>query len=404
MAQELFCELDRILESRDVQASLDYVIEELKASEAHNLVFEARLMKKRFELGLPLVQTEASNTFPEPARSAYEQAMVEAAREAGNAYLESGQLERAWPYFRAIGETEAMAAAIDTFSPDAENIDAVINIALQEGVNAARGIELVLKRHGMCRAITCFGMYPIQKDRERCLALLIGSLHRDLLARIADAIESVEGSRPSASTAAEMIAGRDWLFGEYDYYVDTSHLLSLLQYCPETTRTETLHLLRDLCAYGRCLSHNFQSRGRVPFADPFVDYDHYAQALLGIDRDQQIAYFEKELEALDPEEASDGPAQVLVNFLARLGRYDNALAISLKYLANAVSDLPCPSAAQLCFLAKDYEQLKELSRERGDVLTYLAASTAAAQDQSDIRRLRGKLYGEGDLQVMRTDQ
>ena len=97
------------------------------------------------------------------------------------------------------------------------------------------------------------------------------------------------------------------------------------------------------------------------------------QAVLGVDVDDHITHFRKKVEAAG-ENAGNWSAQVLVNFLARLERYPEALQISLKYIAGARGgEISCPTALQLCELAGDFDRLAELARERGDVLTYVAA-------------------------------
>lgn len=339
-------------------------------------------MKKHLELRLPLIQTEATSEFPAGKRADYDQAVIEAARETGLLALENGNIARAWPYFRAIGEFAPVVAAIEMVQPG-EGLEEIIGIAFQEGVHPAKGMELILAQHGMCRAITSFGMYPVRTGRAECIAMLVSKLHGEVVERITAAIESQEGARPDTRSLPEMLAGRAWLFGEYDYYVDTSHLLSLLPYCVEVSDHETLRLFHELCEYGKRLSQMFQNRGQPPFEEPYVDYGHYVRALLGEGTDDGVAHFRKKVEESDPEEVGPAPAQVLVNLLVRLGRYEEALEVSLKRLSEYdPAEVACPSALQLCHLAKNYDRLKELARSRGDLLSYVAASVPPVHDSN----------------------
>ncbi len=381
MAPHLFAELDRMLISEDIPAVLDYLADQFRSLRRYALIFEARLMKKRFELGLPLIQTDASSEFSERNRSSYENAMIDAARETGKLFLADGEIERAWPYFRAIGDTQPVADAIERVQPG-EDVDSVIAIAFQEGVNPTKGLELILKTHGICRAITSFGMYSLQKDRDRCIALLVGNVHAEVMARMSNAIESQEGVKPTPDTLPDLFASRPWLFGEYDYYVDPSHLVSLLPYCAEIKDRETLDLFHQLCEYGQRLSAQFQSPGEPPFENPYLDYGHYVQALLGDDVEAHISHFRAKISGYDPQQACFGPAQMLINLLVALGRYDEALHISLQYLPDGESGLPCPSASQLCYLAGDYGQLQDLAKKRGDLLTYVAALASAGPSRN----------------------
>ncbi|MGH9629234.1 MAG: hypothetical protein ACRD7E_13015 [Bryobacteraceae bacterium] len=373
VADDTLQTLDRFLLSGDRAGGLDFLIEEFRTAKNFGMLFEARLMKKRLELGLPLIQTEAASEFPADKRGPYDQGVIEAARETGELALASGNIARAWPYFRAIGEPAPVAAAIDTVQP-AEGLEEIIAIAFQEGVHPAKGMELILAQHGMCRAITTFGMYPVRSGREECISLLVRKLHGEVVERITSTIESQEGARPDTESIPALLKGREWLFGEYDYYVDTSHLLSLLQYCLEVKDKETLRLFYELCEYGKRLSQMFQNRGQPPFEEPYVDYGHYVQALLGEGADDAVAHFRRKVEQSDPEEVGPAPAQTLVNLLVRLGRYDEALEVSLERLSDYdPSEITCPSPLQLCHLARNYDRLKELARSRGDLLSYVAA-------------------------------
>jgi hypothetical protein len=336
-------------------------------------------MQKRFELGLPLIETRASGEQPSQNREAYEYAMIAAAREAGELALEDGRIAQAWPYFRAVGDSAPVRDAIERFQP-AGDLDDVIAIAYHEGVHPAKGLELVVEHYGICRAITVFGMHPLQQGKPECIGLLVRTLHAEVVDRIRRTVAANEGEQAASGTLSDLIAGRDWLFGEYDYYVDTSHLYSVLPYCLETQDNETLKLFAELCDYGKRLSSMFQSHGTPPFDSPFVDYRAYVAALLGDDHDLQIAHFLGKAESMDREEVGLAPAEVLVNLLVRLRKYDEALRAALRFLSDVEqSELTCPSIPELCSLAGAWKRLESLAREQGDLLNYVAASAMVSE-------------------------
>jgi len=366
--EELFPKVDEILQSADPAAALDFLIERFLAGKEYGLVFEARLMKKRHELGLPLIQTgDISN-------DAYQRGVVEAARESGRLFLADGKIERAWPYFRAIGEPKAVEDAIARVEPG-ENCEPVIAIAFQEGVHPLKGLELILAQHGMCRAITAFGMTAVQKDREACIALLARSLHAEIVSRMGSAIEAREGATPVSQSLPELMRDRDWLFGEWDYYVDTSHLLSVVPYGVEGTNPETLRIFHELCEYGKRLSPQFQSPGIAPFENQFEGYGHYIQALRGENVEEHLAYFRRQVAQADPDAVGDAPARQLARLLIALGRSGEALDVVVNYVfEDAPYGAPVPSALQLCYQANDFARLRELARDRGDLLSYAAGA------------------------------
>ncbi|MCC6586088.1 MAG: hypothetical protein IT168_05165 [Bryobacterales bacterium] len=377
---DLFQSVDGLLSGGRPVSSLEYLIEEFRREKNYPAVFEARLMKCRHELGLPVIQTESFSSFPAEQRQEYETTFLDAAREVAEAYLADGRIERAWPYFRAIGETGPVFAAIDRLAP-AEGQEDVIGIAFQEGLHPRKGLELMLAQHGMCRAITAFGMYAVEKDRQACIALLLGHLHAEIVERMKRAIEAVEGRPPETESIETLIAGRDWMFGEYDTYIDTSHVMSVLQYAPELTAEAALRQARELCIYGRRLSPQMQLRGQYPFEDTFNDYGAYIDALLGVDCVGALDYFRKKIAESDLEEYGTGLVQAFVRLLVRLERFEEAIDLSLEFLSDLrVSELSCPAAMDICRMAGDYDRLMEIAKQRGDLLSYTAAALERARN------------------------
>jgi hypothetical protein len=370
MSEETFDTLRDVLLSAEPARGLDFLIEQFRRLKKYPQRFEACMIRTRLGLGLPLIQTHGASEIPAAARAAYEQAFLEAARETGELFLADGNIPRAWPYLRATGDLARVAQAMEEFAVG-EDVDAVIGIALQEGVNPARGLELILQKYGMCRALSAFGMYGAEKDRERCISFLARSLHEELRERITIAIQQEEGAKPEATSIPVLIAGRDWLFGEYSAYVDTSHLMSLLQYCLEVTDTGTLKLFHEFCEYGKRLSSNFQMAGQPPFEDLYIDVDHYTLALAGVEVESHLDHFRRKVRE---ETVGNVHAQVLVKLLAMRGSHQEALEVALEHFpAASSSELTCPSAIQLCQLANRFDLMMQLAREQGDELSYVAA-------------------------------
>jgi hypothetical protein len=340
-------------------------------------VFEARLMKKRLELGLPVFLTDDLSALPSEVREAYGQEVTEAARDVGELFLSDGEIAQAWPYLKATGDSARVADAIERVTPG-DDLNRIIEIAFEEGVHPAKGLELIAAKYGICRALSAFEISAVRKDREKCIAVLARNLHVELVERLGDAIEQEEGSRPASTSIAQLISGREWLFGEYRTYLDSSHLASLLQHCPEVTDDGLLRIFHELCEYGKRVSPEVRVQCQPPFEDGCIDFEHYVEALLGIDVESHLAHFRRKVTEAAPERVMSLAAQVLVGLLARLARYDEALEVALTHFPNVGSaDLTCPAAPELCRLARRFDRLKELARERGDWLSYAAATLEA---------------------------
>ncbi len=378
MDDAAFTELQRAIDSGGPDAAFDLLARTFREAKQYPQLFEARLMRKRHELGLPLLQSGTLPDLPPERQREYDAAFMDAAREVGGLFLEDGNLARAWPYFRAIGDLAPIGAAIEKV--EAGNVpEGAIEIAFQERVNPRKGFELILAEQGICRAITMFDQYPVRQGRIECLQLLVRTLYRDLTESLRRTITQAEGKEPEPALIPALIADREWLFGEYSYYVDTSHLISVLRFTLELEDRETIVLAIEMAEYGKHLSSNFQYRSEPPFEDTYVDYGVYLRAVLGEDVDTAIAHFRAKVERSDPAEVGTGPAQILVGLLARVGRYREAADAFLAYLSDAdPSQLMCPPLYELCQEAGDFERLSELARARGDLLPFVSAAIQRA--------------------------
>ena len=153
MDEDVFEKLEQHLQSANPASTFEFLIDHYRSAKDYRAVFEARLMCKRSELGLPILQIRDLSSVPSDAQAAYNQAVTDAAREVGELFLADGEIANAWPYLRATGDFARMAAAIENVEPG-ENCDPIIEIAFQEGVHPAKGLELILKKYGICQALS----------------------------------------------------------------------------------------------------------------------------------------------------------------------------------------------------------------------------------------------------------
>jgi hypothetical protein len=378
---EAFRKLDQTLLTGGAAAALDSLIEHLSAAGKYRALLDALLLKARHELKLPLVQEGSLAGLPEPVRTQFEARYVEAIRLVGTRLLEAGDIAGAWPYFRAIGETEPVAQAIEAYAPaaDDERAGAIIEIAFNQGANPRRGFELILEHYGTCSAITAFEhLSGDEANRVAAADQLVQRLHEDLVASLrADIAQRGQPLPPEGTPIAGLIASRPWLFADDTYHIDISHLNAVVRIAPLLEDPATIAQAVGLCDYGRNLSARYRSEGEPPFEDHFEDHGAYLGALLGQDADAAVARFRAKL--VPPGGDDDGPegslpAQVLVGLLLRLGRLGEAIDVAAEHLAGVPeSALGCPSVAQLCQRAGQPARLAGIARAQGDLVRYVAA-------------------------------
>lgn len=358
-------------------AGFDELAERFIAEGAYPAVFEARLMRKRLELGLPLILEGPLENIPK----SYEEAQLAAAREVGELFLRDGQTYRAWPYFRALGDPGPIREAIERFAPSGEEqeIDGIVEIAYHERVHPYRGFELILEHYGICRAITNFSHYPSDEGRVEAGRLLAKTLYRDLLASLKRTVEGVEGAAPETDSIADLVRDRDWLFDGANYFIDNSHVSSIVQMAPDWEDPEALRLVLDLTEYGRRLSDMYQFKGDAPFENVYEDVGVWVKAVLGEEQDEAVEHFRGKL-AEGPDPYGDIPAQTLVKLLVRLERYDEAIDVAESRLLDVEPGrMMCPSPLELCQLAKDYERMKKIAEATGNKLAYAAAVASSSR-------------------------
>jgi hypothetical protein len=384
MHEQLCDELEQTLNAEGPDAAVGRLCESLRERKDCANLFYALLLRKRQALGVSPVPGGASQDLPASVHGPYEEAIREACRTVGGLYLGEGDVARAWPYFRMLGETEPVARALENVAlVEGEDCQPLVEIAYHQGVHPRKGFDLILDRYGICSAITTLGgahEAPFGPEvRQYCIERLVRALHRELRERLAADIAQHEGTAPQAAGIPELIAGRDWLFeDEFSYHIDVSHLGSVVQMAVHLPPGPELELARELCAYGQRLSPRFRYAADPPFEDQYRDYGLFLSALAGEDVAAALDHFRAKAEQADPEEAGTYPAEVLVNLLLRTGRQREAVEVARHYLANVDERrLACPNLLELCERARDYGALAEVARAQDNPVYFVAGLLAA---------------------------
>jgi hypothetical protein len=373
---------DRIAElksSDGPQAAIDLLIETLREEKNYHRLFDAKLMKKKNELGLPLLHPTSLDDVPAEQRADFEKHYVECARETGSLFLKDDQLGEAWVYFRTIQEPDAVSEALEsaTLPEDYEKSQELINIALYEGANPVRGLQFLLQSNGTCNTITAMdqalqGLDPV--NRQKAAAMIVRHLYDELAMTVKAEVERRMPLPPSASEPSlrELIMGREWLFQEGNYHVDVSHLNSVVRFArfldPGTPELE--HAVQ-LAEYGTKLDTQFQYPGEAPFEEFYPSHQHFLNVLLGRNVDEAMAYFQQKLDAEPDEPDQQMIAYVMVDLLVRSDRIDQAMEVASQHLR--FLDEPSFSFAELCAQAGKPEAWAEASKAKGDLVAFTAA-------------------------------
>lgn len=385
MSDSTFDQLAQKLEESGPEAFFEQLTTELSREKKYHELFDVLLMRSRQRLGLPAILQGSIDDLDEPVRSQVEDAYLESCRHVGGLLLDDGRLREAWMYLRPVGDKQLVAAALDKLTPSEENLQDMIEISLHEGVSPALGYKLVLENYGTCNAITTYEGAVLGRPRaeqQACAAALLTHLYRELTANVRSDIARQEGAEPAEASLAELIADRDWLFGEMSYHTDTTHLAATVRFARVLEDRDLIAKAFELTEYGKRLSSQFQFPGEPPFQELYPAHGLYFGAQLGKQVDEALSYFEKHARATDVHEEGAGPAEVYIALLARLGRHTDAIRATVELLPPGTRTSGfAPNLHELSRMADDYAPLMHVCRERGDLVSFAAGLLESRKPQ-----------------------
>ncbi len=349
-------------------------------SDFHRL-FDAKLIRVRHRLGLPITQPTSLRNIPPEHEAAFRDAYTVAAREVGQRFLDAGQLADAWAYFRTINETDSVRAAIAKQVAEAPQepgpgLDELLNLALYEGAHVVAGLKLLLRTHGTCNTVTAMGQVMPQMtpdERRQAAAMMVRNIYNDLQANVRRDVERRQPLVKQNASLRELILGREFLFAEGGYHIDVSHLHSTVSFarhldrdCPE------LRMAIELSDYGAELAEQLRYPGDVPFDDYYVANRHFLNALAGVEVEESMQYFIDRLQR-----ASDAPDQRMIAFvIADLGQRVDRTSMALEAAAPFLKQMEDPagfSFTAYCVGANRCDILEASAREDNDVLRLATA-------------------------------
>lgn len=351
----------------------------LRERKDYHKLFDALCLQKKQAMGLPLGKPTSFEDVPAARRDEFEQTYMGAAREVGQLLLADGKPSQAFIYFHAIRETEPIREAVEKFVIPRETSEAseeMLELALFKSVHPVKGIQIMLRTHGTCSTITAldqsFSRMP-PEDRAACAAIMVNTLHGELLASVQREVSQKMPFAPPAKTLRELIAGRDWLFAENNYHIDVSHLHATVRFARSLSPgAKELDLACDLTEYASQLAPQFQYAGEPPFQDYYPAHREFFKVLLNTDRDAALDYFHKQLAAEPDAQDQALIAYVIVDLLVRIDRFADAVPIAEQYLLNSDEEFAA-AFAELCEKAGRFDVLERTAETRGDLVTFATA-------------------------------
>lgn len=374
-------ELTQAATGHSATALLDAAERTLLAQQDFHRLFDAKLIRIRHQLGLPITQPTSLKNIPPEHDTAFRAAYTNAARDVGQLFLDAGHLADAWAYFRTIHETapvrEAIAAKAAAMSSDSgPQLDELLNLALYEGAHIVEGLKLLLKTHGTCNTVTAMSQIMAQMtpdERRQSAAMMVGNVYTDLQMSVRRDIERRQPILKPDLSLRELILGRESLFAEGGYHIDVSHLHSTVSFARHLHRGDhELQMAIELCQYGGQLEAPLRYPSDVPFDDYYVANEHFLRAVAGEDIDESMRYFIGRLNQ-NPEVADRRMiAFVIVDLGQRVDRVNMALDAAAEFV-NGLEDPGGFSFTAFCVDAGRLDTLEAAARRNDDVLALTTA-------------------------------
>ena len=396
----LGAQLTATLEANGIDAMFQKLEDSLRDSRRWHSLFDARLLRARATLGLPLIGpvTDADKK----TKQKLDEETIAACREVGWKLLDEGQIASGWMYLRAAVETHEVVDKLSQMASDLleqeENVNSdeeyqplqeIIQLALWENLDPALGIRVMLAVQGTCNAVTAYeqsvsGLPPAQQ--EPVAKIMVEHLHNEVFENLAsDLIERglvstnhVDKIKNRKGTLVDLLGAVGDLLDEESIHVDASHLQAVLRFARICTDIADIQRAHALACYACRLPKEFRYPGDSPFTDFGNSSRLFFSAQLGEETDQAISFFKQEAEQANE---YDAPAawDVLAVLAARINRPDDALSAILARPAetdpsqNSQLAATLPPLVELSHKACGGEKLRAACIERDDPITYAAS-------------------------------
>lgn len=374
MSPNQFDELKKIADEDGIAKSLDFLEHHFRRGKEFFKLFEVLKMRCRHQMGLPLIYSEQPDNLSEEQQALLEKGLLASCREIGTLLIKNGQLQDGWMYLQPVGDNELSEKLVRSVTPDDDNIDTIIEIAVSQGAAPAYGYELLLKQYGTCNGITTFDTQANRFDKtaQRSMAkLLLNHLYEELLSNIQYSIKETGTEFDEGSSLEQILEQFPDLMNEGAHHIDTTHLASLMRIARLVDDEGSLKKMAALSDYGQRLAEDFQYPGMAPFEDTYKDHSFFYHALTGKNVEAAVEHFRGKLKTVSVEEFGPVAHETLVEFLIRLGRKDEALSLMTNELLGKYEPMGiAPTPFEIAETDSQRSSLMEFYQRQDDLLGF----------------------------------
>jgi hypothetical protein len=340
-----FKAFDQALGQQGVSGALKFLEQQFRERQQYPQLFEVLKMGCRNRLGLPLIHdSSTAQQLNEASQRQLEEGLLEACLEVGLLLWEQGNLEQGWRYLQAVGNRAEIANALQRVPVDEENLDFLIEIAMNQGIAPVFGYQLLLQKYGTCNAITAFDMQAVHLDhlsRLRLAQALLHHLYGELRGNI---IHWLQQQRAAANLSAphaeivtqgllsDLIAANPLASAQHGHHIDATHLASVVRIARLVCEPSDIRIALELTNYGLELHSDFHYPGLPPFEETYLDHQKFYQAQLRIEVEAGLKHFRDKCDTVPTDRFGAIAFETLADLLIRLGRRDDAIKLLTEHV------------------------------------------------------------------------
>ena len=320
------------LETAGVPATLDLLETHFRREKDFFRLFEILKLRCRHKLGLPIIPDRSTDCLSPQQQKELDEGLLDACQTVGTLFFREGNLEHGWAYLHPVGNRKLNESLVREIKVDDQNIDALIEISLNQGAAPAYGYELTLARHGTCNGVTAFGIHSPQLDREtraKMASLLLRHVYDEVLQGVRQDIATKQQSARPDANLRELLTEHRWLVDQQTHHLDATHLSSLMTIARLTTSAADHEIALQLAEYGAGFPQDLQYESTPPLENTYPDHQLFYNALLGNNVDAAVSHFKQKCENLTETRGAPFATEaneILIDFLYRVGRVDAAIA------------------------------------------------------------------------------